>query len=325
MIDFPLCDDRHIFGRHGRGNFRVPSDKGVALSCRVGRGGDRRAVVLCNRCDLAAACSVKGNCVLIDFPLCSDRHIFGRHGRGNFHIPTDKGVALSCRVGRGGDRRVVILCNRCDLAAACGVKGNCVPVYCPLRIQGAVFRLVIPACAFTIAVTVAFAFNRGIIPAAEKVTGAYWHRHIAELFAVGGGHGFCYHFAAAGAIKGHRVGVRYPFSRALYCICSRLRSFPSSECIAGSFKLRCIGKQETFILVIKILWRKSVGPIAAVKIILKLHLFSCDSGNGKQSVGGYQRIFHFVKRHRLGHAVSHSRKGFGFCEIYVSAKLPTLI
>ena len=75
----------------------------------------------------------------------------------------------------------------------------------------------------------------------------------------------------------------------------------------------------------KIPGRKSVDPIAAVKIILKLHLFSCDSGNGKQSVGGYQRIFHFVKRHRLGHAVSHSRKGFGFCEIYVSAKLPTLI
>ena len=262
---------------------------------------------------------------MIDFPLCGDSHVFRRHGRGNFPVPAHKGVALSCRVGRSGNLRAVILCNRRNFTAARSVKGDGVPVYYPLRIQGAVFRLVIPACAFAIAVTVAFAFNRGIIPAAEKVTGAYWHRHIAQLFTVGGGHGFCYHFAAACGIKGHRVGVRYPFGRALYCICSRLRGFPSRKCIAGSFKLQCIGKQETFILVIKIPRRKSVDPIAAVKIILKLYLFSCDSGNGKQSVGGYQRIFHFVKRHRLGHAVSHSRKGFGFCEIYVSAKLPTLI
>ena len=184
MIDFPLRRDSHIFSGHSRGNCLIPADKGVALSCRVGRGGNIRSVALCNGCDFAAAYSVKGYCVLIDFPLCGDSHIFGRHSRGNFLIPALKGVALSCRVGRSGDIRSVALCNGCDFAAARSVKGDRVPVYYPLRIQGAVFRLVIPACAFAIAVTVAFSFDRGIIPAAEKVTGAYWHRHIAQLFAV---------------------------------------------------------------------------------------------------------------------------------------------
>ena len=184
LIDFPLRRDSHIFGGHGFGNSPVPTDKGVAFSCRVGRGGDRRTVVLRNRHNLAASVGIKGNRVLIDFPLCRESNIFGGHGFGNFPVPADKGVAFSCRVGRCGNYRAVVLRNRRNLAAACGVEGYCVPIYYPLRIQGAVFRLVIPACAFAIAVTVAFAFNRGIIPAAEKVTGAYWHRHIAELFAV---------------------------------------------------------------------------------------------------------------------------------------------
>ena len=131
-IDFPLCRDSNILGRHGHGNIPVPADKGVTLSCRVGRGGNIRAVVLCNGCDLATACGVKGDCVPIDFPPCRDSHILGRHGFGNFPVPADKGVALSYRVGRGGDIRAVVLRNRSDLAAAVGIKGYCVLIDFPL-------------------------------------------------------------------------------------------------------------------------------------------------------------------------------------------------
>ena len=69
MIDLPLRRDSHIFGRHGRGNCLIPADEGVAFSCRVGRGGDRCAVVLCNGCDGTTTCGVEGDGILIDLPL----------------------------------------------------------------------------------------------------------------------------------------------------------------------------------------------------------------------------------------------------------------
>ena len=70
MIYHPLRRDSHILRRHSRGNFLIPADEGVAFSCRVGRGGNRSAVVLCNGCDGTTTCGVEGDGILIDLPLC---------------------------------------------------------------------------------------------------------------------------------------------------------------------------------------------------------------------------------------------------------------
>ena len=137
---FPLRGDSYILRRHGCGNRFIPADKGITLSCRVGRGGNIRAVVLRNGCNIAAACGVKGDCVPIDFPLCRDSHILGRHGFWNFRVPADKGVTFSCRIVRGGNFCTVILCNGCNLAAACGVKGDCVPIDFPLCFNRYILR-----------------------------------------------------------------------------------------------------------------------------------------------------------------------------------------
>ena len=183
MIYLPLCLDNHIFGRHGRGNRLIPADEGVAFSCRVGGSGNCRAVVLCDGCNFAAAVGVKGNCVLIYLPLCRDNHIFGRHSRGNFLIPADEGVAFSCRVGRGGNRCAVVLCNGCDGTTTYGVEGDGILIDFPLR------PIFLVACFCT-----ADCRNRSarqsfvIIPALEGVPGA---RHIcreccAHAVGVGG-------------------------------------------------------------------------------------------------------------------------------------------
>ena len=137
---FPLRGDSYILRRHGCGNRFIPADKGVALSCRVGRGGNIRAVVLRNGCNIAAACGVKGDCVPIDFPLCFNRYILRRHGFGDFLIPSLKGITFSCRVGGSGNIRAVVLRNGCNLAAACGVKGDCVPIDFPLCFNRYILR-----------------------------------------------------------------------------------------------------------------------------------------------------------------------------------------
>ena len=128
-----MCFNRYILRRHGFGDFLIPSLKGITFSCRVGGSGNIRAVVLRNRSNLAAACGVKGDCVPIDFPLCFNRYILRRHGFGDFLIPSLKGITFSCRVGGSGNIRAVVLRNRSNLAAACGVKGDCVPIDFPLR------------------------------------------------------------------------------------------------------------------------------------------------------------------------------------------------
>jgi len=172
LIYLPLCRDSHIFGRHGRGNCLIPADEGVAFSCRVGGSGNCRAVVLCDGCNFAAAVGVKGNCVLIYLPLCRDNHIFGRHSRGNFLIPADEGVAFSCRVGRGGNRSAVVLCNGCNGTTTYGVEGDGILIDLPLR------PVFLVAC-----FGVADCRNRRadqifvVIPALEGVPGA---RHICR-------------------------------------------------------------------------------------------------------------------------------------------------
>ena len=130
-----MCFNRYILRRHSFGDFLIPALKGIAFSCRVGRGGNFRTVILRDRCNLTAACGVKGDCVPIDFPLCRDSNILGRHGHGNIPVPADKGVALSCRGFRCGNYRAVVLRNRSNLAAAGGVEGNRVGFRCPFCIQ----------------------------------------------------------------------------------------------------------------------------------------------------------------------------------------------
>ena len=140
LIDLPLCRDSHILGRHRRGNCFIPADKGISFSCRVGRCGDCRAIVLRNRGNGTAACGVEGNCILIDFPLCGDSHIFGRHGRRNCLVPTHKGITFSCRVGGGGNIRSVVLCDGGDGTTAVGIKGDGVRINLPLRFDRHVLR-----------------------------------------------------------------------------------------------------------------------------------------------------------------------------------------
>ena len=133
LIDFPLCFNRHILRRHSFGDFLIPALKGIAFSCRVGRGGNFRTVILRDRCNLTSAVGIKCYCVLIDFPLCFNRHILRRHSFGDFLIPALKGIAFSCRVGRGGNFRTVILRDRCNLTSAVGIKCYCVLIDFPLR------------------------------------------------------------------------------------------------------------------------------------------------------------------------------------------------
>ena len=64
-----MCFNRYILRRHGFGDFLIPALKGITFSCRVVRGGNFRAVILCNWCNLTSAVGIKGYCVLIDFPL----------------------------------------------------------------------------------------------------------------------------------------------------------------------------------------------------------------------------------------------------------------
>ena len=128
-----MCFNRYIIRRHGFGDFLIPTLKGITLSSRVGRGGNCRAVILCNGCNLTSAVGIKGYCVLIDFPLCFNRYIISRHGFGDFLIPTLKDITFSCRVGRDGNFRTVVLCNGCNLTSAVGIKGYCVLIDFPLR------------------------------------------------------------------------------------------------------------------------------------------------------------------------------------------------
>ena len=92
---FPSRFERYIFGRHGRGNFRVPPREGVALSCRVGGGGNIRAVVLRYGNIRFAVFGFDCDGILIDLPLCPV-----------FHIA--RSCTADCRNRRAGQIFVVI-------------------------------------------------------------------------------------------------------------------------------------------------------------------------------------------------------------------------
>ena len=134
MIYLPLRRDSHIFGRHSRGNSLIPADEGVAFSCRVGRGGNRCAVVLCNGCDGTTTYGVEGDGILIDLPLrpvflvarfgvadCRNR----RAGQIFAVIPALEGVSGACHI-----------CREC-CAHAVGVGGDIAAVdHAAVRVQG---------------------------------------------------------------------------------------------------------------------------------------------------------------------------------------------
>ena len=136
MIYLPLRRDCHVFGRHGRGNCLVPADEGATLFCRVGRGGDRCAVVLCNGCDGTTTCGVEGDGILIDLPLRPVFLIarFGVADRRNRRagqifvvIPAHERVACIGHIAR---------CREC-CAHAVGVSGDIAAVdRAAVRIQG---------------------------------------------------------------------------------------------------------------------------------------------------------------------------------------------
>ena len=67
--------------------------------------------------------------------MCFNRYILRRHGFGDFLIPALKGITFSCRIVRGGNFRTVILSNGCNLTSAVGIKGYCVFIRVPHRIE----------------------------------------------------------------------------------------------------------------------------------------------------------------------------------------------
>ena len=203
-----MCFNRHILRRHSFGDFLIPALKGIAFSCRVGRGGNFRTVVLRDRCNLTSAVGIKGYCVLIDFPLCFNRHILRRHSFGDFLIPALKGIAFSCRVGRGGNFRAVVLRNRSDLTSAVGIKGYCVLIDFPLRPVFLIARFCVADCRNRRAGQIFV-----VIPALEGVPGA---RHICReccTHAVGVFGDIAVVDRAAVCVQGYGIGRGCPLHR----------------------------------------------------------------------------------------------------------------
>ena len=143
-----MCFNRHILRRHSFGDFLIPALKGIAFSCRVGRGGNFRTVILRDRCNLTSAVGIKGYCVLIDFPLrpvfliarfCAADCCNRRAGQIFVVIPALERISrishiVGCRqccthaVGVGGDIAVV------DRAAV-RIQGYGICRGCPLHRQ----------------------------------------------------------------------------------------------------------------------------------------------------------------------------------------------
>ena len=131
-----MCFNRHILRRHSFGDFLIPALKGIAFSCRVGRGGNFRTVVLRDRCNLTSAVGIKGYCVLIDFPLrpvfliarfCASDCCNRRAGQIFVVIPALERVA---RIGH------IVGCRKC-CAHAVGIFSDIAVVdRAAVRIQG---------------------------------------------------------------------------------------------------------------------------------------------------------------------------------------------
>ena len=145
-----MCFNRYILRRHSFGDFLIPTLKGIALSCRIVRGGNCCTVILRDRCNLTSAVGIKGYCVLIDFPLrpvfliarfCAADCCNRRAGQIFVVIPALErisriGQIVGCRqccthaVGVSGDIAVI------DRSAVCvqryGIGRGC-PLHCQCR------------------------------------------------------------------------------------------------------------------------------------------------------------------------------------------------
>ena len=143
-----MCFNRHILRRHSFGDFLIPALKGIAFSCRVGRGGNCCTVILRDRCNLTSAVGIKGYCVLIDFPLrpvfliarfCAADCCNRRAGQIFVVIPAHERVACIGHIARCRECCAHAVGVACDIAAvdraAVRIQGYGVGRGCPLRRQ----------------------------------------------------------------------------------------------------------------------------------------------------------------------------------------------
>ena len=215
-----MCFNRYILRRHGFGDFLIPTLKGITFSCRIVRGGNFRTVVLCNGCDFAATVCIKGYCVLINCPSGVQPQFPGhpvvkvpRLCEGAVRIPAVKGVPRFggiIRLGNGRIQFVQHFDRPCHRTAARVEIDHTRGGLRPLCVQCNTHILIIRTCAFTVAVPVAFAAHKSIIPTKENIALALGHRHVAELLAVCNLYRFCYHLAAACGVEGDCVLIGVP-------------------------------------------------------------------------------------------------------------------
>ena len=136
LVDCPLCSDRYVFSRHGCGDFNIPTCEGITGLGGCGRCCDCCAVILRDSINCRTAIGIKGDGVLVDCPLCSDRYVFSRHGCGDFSIPTCEGITGLGRICRCSDLSAVILRDSINCRTAIGIKGDGVLVDRPVCLDG---------------------------------------------------------------------------------------------------------------------------------------------------------------------------------------------
>ena len=123
----PCRLDGHILRGHGGGDRLVPAVKTIARLGRILGRGDRRAIILRDGRDHAAAVGVEGDGVLADGPVGLQRQALRWHGGGLklllAVVPPRKGIAGSDGSGKG-DCISGLRSDGLDRTAAVGVKGQ---------------------------------------------------------------------------------------------------------------------------------------------------------------------------------------------------------
>ena len=118
----PSCRNGYILGRHCGRNGLIPTCKGVSFLGGICRGYDCRSVVLRNGINCVTTIGIECDGVLIDRPVCSYGHIFGRHRGRNGFIPSCKGVSFLGGICRGYDCRSVVLRNGINCVTTIGIE-----------------------------------------------------------------------------------------------------------------------------------------------------------------------------------------------------------
>ena len=138
LVDFPCCLKAHAINRHDCGNFCFvalciyPTCKCITFLSGVSRYGYCRIVILSNSLNSTAAVGIKGNRVLIDCPLSSNRYISCRHCFGKCRFPAIKGVTFLSGVSRCSYSCTKVLSDRSNRCIACVFKGDRVLLNLPL-------------------------------------------------------------------------------------------------------------------------------------------------------------------------------------------------